>query len=151
MAQKTAWDGAALTESDINTYLMHEGGAWTSYTPTLTQSATVASSWSWSRYARFGRLIIWAFGGSATAAGTTANAVLLSLPVTAAASVNIVIGHGSINDVGTSSYTGSWKMSGTTQIGLVRDGSTNFVGVSPLFALANLDTLEGFVIYEAAS
>lgn len=154
MAQKTAWTGAALTQSDINTYLMGEGGAWTSYTPTLTQSSAVTATINWSRYARYGRTIIWAFSVTATAAGTTSNAITLSLPATAAVSVNIIIGSGNITDTSGGAggiYNGAWKMASTTQIGLTQTGSSSFVGVSPAFALANTDSCEGFVIYEASS
>jgi hypothetical protein len=154
MAQKTAWDDDPLTEADINTYLMGEGGAWTSYTPTLTQSSAVAKTVNWSRYARYGRTIIWSFSVTATAAGTTSNAIQLSLPVTAAASVNIIIGSGNITDSSGGAggiYNGAWKMASTTTIGLTQTGSTSFVGVAPAFALANTDSCEGFVIYEATS
>ena len=151
MAQKSSWDGAALTEADINLYLAGEGGAWTSFTPVLTQSSAVTKTVSWSRYARFGRLIIWSFGITATGAGSAGNAITLSLPATAAASVNIIIGSGNITDASVDEYNGAWKMASTTAIGLTQSASANFVGVTPSFALANTDSLEGFVIYEAAS
>jgi hypothetical protein len=153
MAQKV-FTSTTLTSADVNLYLAGEGGAWTSYTPNIVQSATVDSTWSWSRYARFGRLIIWSFGGGATAAGSAGNAITVSLPVVAAAGANIVIGAGNITDISggaSGSYNGNWKMSSTTRIGLLRDVQTSFVGGAPSFALANGDTLEGFVVYEAAS
>jgi hypothetical protein len=153
MAQKT-FTATTLTVSDVNTYLTGEGGAWTSHTPTLTQSAAVAATISWSRYARYGRTIIWSFGIVATAAGSAGNQITLTLPATAAASINIIIGSGNITDASGGAggvYNGAWKMASATTIGLTQTGSTSFVGASPSFALANTDSLEGFVIYEASS
>ena len=84
MAQKTSWNGAALTESDINTYLSGEGGAWTTWTPTLTQSGTVTATVTSAVYGRWGRLIVGQFRLSVTGTGTGSNAVTVSLPVTSA-------------------------------------------------------------------
>jgi hypothetical protein len=42
LAEKTSWTGTA-TETDINTYLTHTGGAWTVYTPVVYQGGTVVT------------------------------------------------------------------------------------------------------------
>jgi hypothetical protein len=86
MAQKTTWAGATLTEADINTYLMGEGGAWTSWTPTVVQSFGVAATNFRSRFARYGRTILFTTSLNITGLGTAANNVTISLPVTAASS-----------------------------------------------------------------
>jgi uridylate kinase len=66
----------------------------------------------------------------------------------------IVIGAGNIFDASggaAGQYNGLWKMASTTTIGLTTTGSSQFVGAGPSFALANTDSMEGFVVYEAAS
>lgn len=63
-------------------------GAWTSYTPTLTQSATVAKTVTYARYQRVGRIIFFQVRLDVTGAGTAANDVLIGLPV---AAVNVTI------------------------------------------------------------
>lgn len=73
MATKTAWNAAALTESDINTYLTHTGSSWDSYTPTLTNitlgNGTLTGDW-W----RAGRGIFFkvklTFGSTTSVSGT---------------------------------------------------------------------------------
>jgi hypothetical protein len=84
MAQKTSWNGAALTESDINLYLMGEGGAWTTWTPVVTQSGTVAATVNRATYGRWGRMIVATVFVTMTGTGTAANGVTVSLPVAAA-------------------------------------------------------------------
>ena len=129
MAQKTSWNAAALTESDINTYLMGEGGAWTSWTPTVTQSGSVTVTNTRSRYARYGRTIHFSLSLSVTGSGTSTNAVLVSTPVTAAAST-LVIGTGWINDTSASTYYGGVAyLASTTTIALL-PSATNANGVA---------------------
>jgi hypothetical protein len=150
MAQKTAWTGAALTESDINTYLMGEGGAWTSWTPTCTQSGSVAVTNTRSRYARYGRMIVATFNLEATAAGSAGNGVIISLPVTAA-SVSSIQGVGYILDGGTGYYVGVWTAYSTTAVQLIAHAQTGAVGGTPSFALASGDFISGTITYEASS
>ena len=150
MAQKTAWNAAALTESDIVTYLMGEGGAHTSWTPTCTQSGSVTVTNTRSRYARYGRLIVATFDLTATTAGTSANAVTLSLPVTAAATAS-GFGTGYILDQGAAYYVGTWTLTSTTAMVLYCHNETGAAGVDPAFALANTDIIRGTITYEAAS
>jgi hypothetical protein len=155
MAQKTAWDGATLTESDINTYLMGEGGAWTTWTPAVYQSALVASSVTFARYARYGRTIHVVVDVQVTAAGTSSNAILITLPVTAATSGVFCIGGGSFLDASTGSeYRGNAFLSSTTRAGLSGAdsltagllGAAGFTG-----ALASGDLIRMSFTYEAAS
>ena len=84
MAQNTFVDGDVLTASEINTYLMGEGGAWTSWTPTVTQSGSVTVTNTRSRYARYGRTIHFTMVLAVTGTGSGTNSIVLSLPVTAA-------------------------------------------------------------------
>ena len=150
MAQKTFVDGDVLTASDINTYLSGEGGAWTSWTPTVTQSGSVTVTNTRSRYARYGRMIVAEFDLQATASGSAGSGVLVSLPVTAA-SVSSVNGVGSILDGGTGYYVGVWQAFSTTTVQLIAHAQTGAVGGTPSFALASGDFIRGTVTYEAAS
>ena len=80
MALKTSWTGAALTESDINTYLTHTGSAWDSYTPTLT-NITLGNGTLAGDYWRAGRGIFFkvklTFGSTTSVSG----AMTIGLPV----------------------------------------------------------------------
>lgn len=154
MAQKTSWTGAALTQTDINTYLMGEGGAWTSFSPTLTQSGSVTVTVTRASYARYGRTIHFNAVLAVTGSGTSSNEVLMSLPVTAASSAFIVGGGGYIVDASASlNYPGLAYLKTTTTIGLVPStvgiGLLGFNGFTA--ALASGDTVNISATYEAAS
>ncbi len=155
MAQKTAWTGAALTESDIVQYLAGEGGAWTSWTPTVTQSGSVTVTNTRSRYARYGRTIHVTLSLSVTGSGTGSNAVYVSLPATAAANGIYGIGGGSIFDTSASAeYRGLAYFDSTTTVTMQpTDGSTsNFLGVTHFTAgLASGDLIRMAFTYEASS
>ena len=156
MAQKTAWDGAALTEADINTYLMGEGGAWTSWTPTVTQSGAVTVTNTRSRYARYGRTIHFSLELTVTGTGTGSNAIIVSLPVTAADSSGASGITGHIRDdssginyafIGYGTSTTTFRLKSTSTdgaLGLL--GSTTFTA-----ALASGDLIFASGTYEAAS
>jgi hypothetical protein len=159
MAQKTSWNGATLTESDINTYLMGEGGAWTSWTPTVTQSASVTVTNTHSRYARYGRTIHATTLLTVTGSGTASNDILISLPVTAAAAYGaaaIVMGVGHVIDSSASlSYHGPAVSFNTTTCRIKAASaasSTGYLGGTTFTAgLASGDNLLFTITYEAAS
>ena len=96
MAQITFADGDVPTAAQLNTYTTGEGGAWTSWTPTVTQSGSVTVTNTRSRYARWGRKIEVTISLSVTGSGTSSNQITVSLPVTAAASGLFCAGFGSI-------------------------------------------------------
>jgi hypothetical protein len=154
MAQKTAWDGAALTESDINTYLMGEGGAWTSFTPQIDQGAStnIAKTVNYGKYARYGRTIIYSFTCTLTAAGSAGSAFSVTLPV-AASSAFAPVGIGFFYDSSASTpYAGMWFGLSTTQVNFKGDwAGTASWGSTPNLALASGDYFYGQISYEAAS
>jgi len=156
MAQKTAWNAATLTEADINLYLMGEGGAWASWTPVVTQSVTVAVTNTRSRFARYGRTIVATTTLTVTGAGTAANSITISLPVTAAHSSGRP-GVGTWFDTSATNFfefhaafasTTTINLRGTATNVLAALGST---GSDNAAALANGDVLEFTITYEAAS
>lgn len=154
MAQKTFVDGDVLTASDLNTYLSHEGGAWTTYTPTVSQgaSANIAKTTAYSSYARAGRMITWNFSLSMTASGTSGSAVTLTLPVTASSS-SAVVGGGTIIDASVSNYAGAWQGASTTTVNFLANagGAGSSFGLSPNVAIVSGDVLKGSITYEAVS
>ena len=155
MAQKTSWTGAALSQTDINTYLMGEGGAWTSFTPTLTQSGTVTNTATWCKYGRWGRLIVANFYVTVTGTGTASNVITIGLPVTAATS-SVAFGSGYIYDNSTGIYYPgiAYLASGTTAslIDATQSSTTPTLGAAGFTAaLAANDIVNLTLTYEAAS
>ena len=156
MAQKTSWDGAVLSESDINTYLMGEGGGWSTWTPTLAQSGTVTATVNHAVYGRWGRMIVAIFRLTVTGSGSGGSAVTVSAPVTAARTF-MTCGQGGIYDSSaTLNYTGNILFNSTTLIDFRLHGSgvaaNPQLGVTGFTAgLASGDIVTGSFIYEAAS
>lgn len=156
MAQKTSWSGAALSESDIITYLMGEGGAWSSWTPTVTQSGSVTGTVTRARYARYGRTIHAYCTFTVTGSGTGSNAVIIGgLPATAATSA-IPCGVGLIYDnSAAANYQAVAYLASTTSVSLYSTGSTAGdprLGAATFTAgLASSDTVNINITYEAAS
>lgn len=100
MTLKTSWHGAAASESDINTYLSHTGGAWDSWTPTVTQSGSVSVTVTTATYFKAGRLVTCRMQVNCTgvSSGTSSNAIVIGgIPYTAAVSVG-AFGHGYLYD-----------------------------------------------------
>lgn len=128
-------------------------GAWSAYTPTVTQSGAVTMTVVWARWTRIGRTVHFVFRLTSTGAGTAGNEVLVSVPVTAADAQGMQ-GSGLIIDASTAtSYTGTWNGSSTTTVRLLNDlsAATGGWGAAPSIALASGDTIRGSVTYEAAS
>lgn len=154
--------GAVLTAAQLNQQLRdnfnaaHALGvdAWTAYTPALWQGGAVSSANVRSVYQRVGRLIVAQFRITATAAGSAANKVTVTLPVTAASATgNLPTGSGVIFDTSTTTnYGGTWWLDSTTAVALVGDwsGAANW-GATPSIALASGDSLAGVIIFEAAT
>jgi hypothetical protein len=152
MAQKTFVAGDVLTASDINTYLMGEGGAWTSWTSTWTQTATITHTTNYSKYARHGRMITWNFDLAATSAGTAGATILVTLPV-AATSVASIQGQAWFYDSSVPvPYILAIRGSTTSTINFWHDTSNSSpFGVAPGVTIASGDQITGSIVYEAAS
>jgi hypothetical protein len=155
LAQKTAWTAAALTESDINTYLMGEGGAWSSWSPTITQSGSVAYSGSYGGSGRWGRKIVAQGEFNITGTGTAANIVTVALPATAV-NVGHPIGNGWIYDASTGLFHFGQILTQTTTtasfiIQTNGSGATYLGTTSFTAALASGDIVCVNLCYEAAS
>ena len=128
----TVWDGAAWQE-------VLQVGAWTSYTPTLTQNGAKSTSTNSFAYARVGGRCIDVDGQiTCTQAGTAGNKITLSLPVTAASRyVNgTPLGSAIFND-GSAWRSGSAVFDTTTTVAIQLDNLANAYGILPSIALAS--------------
>jgi len=155
LAQKTAWSAAALAESDINTYLMGEGGAWTSWSPTITQSGSVTYSGAYGGYGRWGRKIVAQGEFNITGTGTAANIVTVALPATAA-NAGQPIGQGWIFDASTGFFHYGQLITQTTTTASfliqTNGAAATFLGTTSFTAaLASGDIIGVNLCYEAAS
>ena len=130
----------------------------TSTTPTLAQGATtdIAKTIDYAKYSIASNVVSFQAKLTATAAGTTASAVTVSLPVTAAASaVGMVVGSGYYNDGGTQYQAVAYLASATTVALLSTHGTASSstddpIGVNPNIAVASTDIINLAISYEAA-
>lgn len=128
--------------------------AWTSYTPTLTQSGAVTKTVNYAKYLQMGKTVFCNVMLTITGAGSANNVVLVGLPVTASTSSAVVIGSGFLYD---QSVGGLWthavRLASTTTVEFLATGGGSQQGLTgALFAvaLANLDQVEFSIVYEAA-
>lgn len=157
--------GAVLTAAQLNAQLRDNLNAafplavdaWTAYTPTLTQSATVTKTVTYAKYQRVGRLIVVQGNLAVTGAGTAANAVTVGLPVTAAVGGFMVVGSGYIQDAsaGAVNYSGIAVLASTTTMVFAnaQGAATNgLLGVGGFAAaLAAGDVVTYAATYESAT
>jgi hypothetical protein len=155
MAQKTSWTGATLTESDINTYLMGEGGAWTTWTPVVTQSGAVAVTVNRAVYARYGRTIHWKCQLTVTGTGTASQPIYVSVPVTGAAATDSHNGSGYLFDTSAATFYPCVVVAASTtttqMLGTAGTNPTLGAGGGFTAALAAGDQILLSGTYEAAS
>lgn len=157
------YEGQPIYETDTDSYKGYNGttwehalslGAWTVYTPTLTQSITVSKTITEARYMRGpSRLIIVEFNLTATSAGTAGQNVLVGLPVAANGAVGTMVGPMLIYDANTTTrYHGDGELVSNITVGMgVSQASPSLFGASPAVTLANGDIIRGIFSYEAAS
>lgn len=128
--------------------------AWTAYTPTLTQSATVTKTLNYAKYARSGNTVFVQLAMTVTGAGTGANAVLIGLPVAAANAASLACwGVGTIYDASANlAYKGVAVVSSSTAASIwASSTSVNALGVADFTAaLAVGDIVDLSIMYEAA-
>lgn len=128
-------------------------GVYTTYTPTIAQNGARTTSALAGRYCQMGKWVH-AYGSATLSnAGTSGNAVLVSLPV-AFASGTQQCGTGGVQRIAASTFYRALvaSASGTQDIRFFRDAATdgNEVGVNPAFALASGNIITWNVTYEAA-
>ena len=127
-------------------------GAWTSYTPIVQQPATLTASSEVGAYARFGRFIVGRAAVTVSSAGTTANDVISSLPVTPATGV-VFVGWGEVERTGVAVHRAGvkWVSGVAVQFAKFDDTTGAHVGATPAFGLVSGDKVRFNFAYEAAS
>lgn len=128
------------------------GAAWESYTPSLTQNATVTKTVVYAKYTQINKLCIANIRMTVTGAGTAANAVVVGLPLSSAATSGINVGTIQVYDSSTgTSYAGAASIASATTVSFVGDWSgNNFFGAVPNIALAVDDQIRLCLMYEVA-
>lgn len=102
------YQGQFIYETDTDSYVGRGAGpvwqtvvplgAWSTYTPTLTQSATVTKTVTYARWVRIGRTIHFAVKLTVTGSGTASNAVRVGLPASCVQTSDYTLGQGYIFD-----------------------------------------------------
>lgn len=139
------WDGAAWQE-------VLQAGAWTTFTPTISQVSARTTSTNSFAYCRVGGKCV-EFSGAITItnAGTAGNKITMSLPV--ATNARYVAG----TPIGTAMYNDSaaWRVGAlvwdtTTTAAIQLDNVANSYGVTPSIATANGHKVLATARYEIA-
>lgn len=161
----TGFEGLEIYETDTNRMWLHDGSAfkpignlsaWNTYTPTLTQSATISKTVTYARYNQIGRQVVAQGSLAATSAGTANNVIKIGLPVTG---VQTLVPGGMIWWIASGVYYTACAAMDTTStiVGVlptlaVNLGQTATVGGSAYDnQVASGDTLAFSFVYEAAS
>jgi hypothetical protein len=142
-------DAVVATETTLGV------SAWTTWTPTITQSGAVAATVTKARYKIVNKICHVEVLLAVTAAGTGNNPIYIAGQPAAMQSVWIgywaVLGTGMIQDAGTAYYVGAVLAVAATQWAFMRDGaSAGYIGQDPNFALANTDAIAINATYEVA-
>ena len=140
-------EGWTIYETDTDLYLMYSGsawvtalqpGAWTSYTPVVTLSASGSMNLdgtSASRYRRVGRSIRWhGFAKLDAFTGGTGGAMEFTLPVAAEASVNWLVGSAyGYDNSGNVICPGLFQLTSSTQGRVIYMAGTGPTGAGTYF------------------
>ena len=154
---RTWVSGEVPTAANFNTHVRDNlkaiGDAWTSYTPTwtaLTTPPAIGNGSVTGAYMQAGKLV---HGRARILAGSTttygAGIYTVSLPVPALAVTLGVIGHGLINNTGTSSFYRFATLLTTSTIILRDPSAVDWTPTAP-FTFGNTDFTEITFTYEAA-
>lgn len=124
-------------------------GAWTTYTPTFTQSATITKTVNYAGYIRVGRMVKGTFHMTASSAGTAANIIQVGLPVSILATVpnELAVGAGTVIDVSATNQVGMLGVRSVTDVGFLM--AAGYVGTSVAITIASGDQVTGEFGYPA--
>lgn len=154
--------GSVLTASRYNqdvianlTELAPFMSAWTSWTPTLTQTVSVTVTNTRSVYMKVGKLVIATFSLTATTSGTAGGTVVVgfgsggtALPT--AANASSIFGSYRFLDSGSTNYAGTVVGASTTTLNFYKDADGNPLGPTGSLQVTNNDVMMGFIVYDAA-
>lgn len=156
-------EGQVIYETDTDLLYIYNGGwvrfgasgAWTSYTPVLTQSSVVTKTVTYAKYEKVGRMVTVNVNLALTGSGTAASAINITIPFTAATS-GLIVGSGVWNDNGTGFYPFIAGLATTTTIQCwdATQAATNILagaGSVTTAAMASGDTIQFCATYESAT
>lgn len=130
-------------------------GAWTAFTPTLTNWGVGNGTWA-SYYTQIGKTVIWQMRFTLGTNTTKSGSPVFSLPVTAARSGSYIGGTQAMFRAGTTAYAGSvWVDTSTTAALVVNNSSTTYLSYSAISssvpaAWTDGDHINFVLVYEAA-
>ncbi len=155
MSRKTFTAGSVLTAADVNTYCSHEGNAWTTWTPTVTQSGAVAVTVNEATVAKDGRRVTFTAKMTVTGSGTSSNVIVITLPeATKTYLTDSIIGAATLRMVSGTIIAGTLAWVSTTTVKIMANGGTDYIalaGSGTTAALAAGHTIMITGCYEAAS
>ncbi len=141
----TVWDGSAWVDMPTVT-------AWTTFTPTVTQSGSVTVTVTSARYKLVDDLCTMQVRLAVTGTGTAANAIIVGgIPAAAQPAVSgndNVIGTFMALDTGIAHYAGAVVAVGASDFRFYNAGDGAYMGVSPAWALASGDSISFQASYE---
>jgi hypothetical protein len=126
--------------------------AWQDWTPTVTQSGSVAVTVTYARYTLVGNLVVGVGRLAVTGSGSAGNNIIIGGQPTAIQHGNThgglsMIGGGAVHDSGTAYYHGALMSVGATDWRILGHAD-GYIGGNPSFALANGDTISFQAAYE---
>lgn len=158
------FEGQRIYETDTDKEYVRDGSgwvemgraaAWTTYTPTLTQSGAVSKTVDYARWTRMGRYVAVEVFLTCSGSGTANNVVEIGLPLTAAFATKLLpVGTFFLFDNGMANYHAAAVLGSTSVVRGIANGDGQFMGVTGAdfaAALASGDTVGMSIFYEAAS
>ncbi len=144
----TTSPGSAL-EVDSGGNMVLSMGAWTNWTPTVTQSASISLTNNYARYIRIGKTVVVQASLTLTSAGSAGNIIYIGgLPVAPANSSNL-LGNFYFQSAGIVFYGGSVIIASGSTMQFIVSGNGNYMGLSPSFAIKNGDNIFINLTYES--
>lgn len=157
-------EGMTIYETDTDKIYVRDGssnwvevmrlGAWTTYTPAVTQVSALSTSGSQFAYCRIGGKTIVATGAiTITQTGTAGNKITIGLPLPAATrytSDQHALGSAHYLDSGTTNYQGALMWDSSTTGNIITNTAASALGVGVSIATGNGDTIGYAITYEIA-
>lgn len=160
MKPPTLSTGDELTADFVNRYMVHESGAWRTWTPTVLQNGSITvTTVNEAKYAVVGRLCVFMFDLTLGSTGTANYFVRVSTPLQSSSRFRAqsipydanVDGLAYGNTVGTCSFTDSSSASAVTPRAMLTDGTADYFVVPTSTAVGSGDRLEGVGWIELAN
>jgi len=141
---------AATASATYATQTNFSNTGWTSYTPTITQGATLSKTVNYAKYKQIGKTLYVNISMTITSGGTAGNRIRTSLPIPVISADVVVLGSGYYFDAGTAHYPGTAIIYDVNTVELYTHASANAIGASPAVTAANNDVMAYNLVYEVA-